>query len=117
MLYTDDVILVDEIRTVVDQKLELWGQTLEAKCFRLSKSKIKYMKYSFNATTKKEGMLELIVTSIQERYISLDIDAQERYSPRSPWPVVACIKVCFVDPSQFEAGLGSPQDLKKYLLY
>jgi hypothetical protein len=37
MLFVDDVILVDESRTEVDQKLELWRRTLKAKCFRLSK--------------------------------------------------------------------------------
>jgi hypothetical protein len=51
MLFADDVILVDESRTGVDQKLELWRRTLKAKGFRLSRSKIEYMKYNFNATT------------------------------------------------------------------
>jgi hypothetical protein len=54
MLFADDVILVDESRTWVDQKLELWRQTLEAKCFRLSRSKMEYMKYDFSATTQDE---------------------------------------------------------------
>jgi hypothetical protein len=51
MLFADDVILVDESRTEVDQKLELWRRTLEAKCFRLSRSKTEYMKCDFSATT------------------------------------------------------------------
>jgi hypothetical protein len=50
MLFTDDVVLVDESRREVDQKLKLWRRTLEAKCFRLSRSKTEYMKYDFNAT-------------------------------------------------------------------
>jgi hypothetical protein len=54
MIFTDDVILVDESRTGVDEKLELWRQTLEAKCFRLSRSKTEYMKYDFSATTQEE---------------------------------------------------------------
>jgi hypothetical protein len=54
MLFADDVILVNESRTCVDQKLELWRQTLEAKCFRLSRSKMEYMKYDFSATTQDE---------------------------------------------------------------
>jgi hypothetical protein len=45
MLFTDDVVLVDESRTRVDQKIELW---VEAKGFRLSRSKTKYMKYDFH---------------------------------------------------------------------
>jgi hypothetical protein len=31
MLFVNDVVLVDESRTGVDQKLELWRRTLEAK--------------------------------------------------------------------------------------
>jgi hypothetical protein len=51
MLFTDDVVLVNESRTRVDQKLELWRRTLEAKDFRLSRSKTEYMKCDFSATT------------------------------------------------------------------
>jgi hypothetical protein len=49
MLFADDVILVDESRIGVDQKLKLWRQTFEAKCFMLSRSKTEYMKCDFNA--------------------------------------------------------------------
>jgi hypothetical protein len=41
--------------TGVDQKLELCRRTLEAKSFRLSRSKIEYMKCDFSATTQEEG--------------------------------------------------------------
>jgi hypothetical protein len=51
MLFADDVILMDESRTGVDQKLDLWRRTLDAKCFRLSRSKTEYMKCDFSATT------------------------------------------------------------------
>jgi hypothetical protein len=59
MLFTDDVVLVDESRTGVGQKLELWRRTLEAKYFRLSRSKMEYMKCDFSATTQKEGDVRL----------------------------------------------------------
>jgi hypothetical protein len=36
MFFADDVILVDESRMRVDQKLELWRRTLETKNFSLS---------------------------------------------------------------------------------
>jgi hypothetical protein len=39
MLFVYDVVLVDESRMRVDQKLELWRRTLEAKYFSLSRSK------------------------------------------------------------------------------
>jgi hypothetical protein len=51
MLFVDDVVLVDESRMGVDQKLELWRRTLHAKGFRLSTSKMEYMKCDFSATT------------------------------------------------------------------
>jgi hypothetical protein len=49
----------NESRIGVDQKLELWRQTLEAKGFRLSRSKIDYMKCGFSATTQEEGDVRL----------------------------------------------------------
>jgi hypothetical protein len=55
MLFIDDVVLVNESRTGVDQKLKLWRRTLEAKCFRLNRSKIEYIKCDFSATTQEEG--------------------------------------------------------------
>jgi hypothetical protein len=51
--------LVDESRMGVDQKLKLWRRILEAKGFRLSRSKTEYMKYNFSATTQEEGNVRL----------------------------------------------------------
>jgi hypothetical protein len=53
------VILLDESRTGVDQKLELWRRTLEAKCFRLSRSKTEYMKCDFSVITQEQGDVRL----------------------------------------------------------
>jgi hypothetical protein len=39
-------------RMGIDQKLELWRRTLEAKGFRLSRSKTECMKCDFNTTTQ-----------------------------------------------------------------
>jgi hypothetical protein len=58
-LFADDVVLVDESRTEVDQKLELWRRILEAKGFRLSRSKTEYMKCDFSATTQEEEDVRL----------------------------------------------------------
>jgi hypothetical protein len=58
MLSVDDVTLMDESRTVVDLKLELWRRTLE-EGFRLSRSKTEYMKCDFSATTQEEGDVRL----------------------------------------------------------
>jgi hypothetical protein len=62
MLFANDVVLVNESRTGVDQKLELWRRTLEAKDFRLSRSKTEYMKCDFSATTQEEGDVNSIVS-------------------------------------------------------
>jgi hypothetical protein len=59
ILFADNVVLVDESRTWVYQKLELWKQTLEVKDFRLSRSKTEYMKCDFSATTQEEGDVRL----------------------------------------------------------
>jgi hypothetical protein len=59
MFFADDVILVDESRTGVDQKLKVWRRTLEAKGFRLSRSKTEYMKCGFSATMQEEGDVRL----------------------------------------------------------
>jgi hypothetical protein len=48
MLFADDVVLIDESRIGVDNKLELWRQTLESKGFKLSRSKTEYMKCDFS---------------------------------------------------------------------
>jgi Reverse transcriptase (RNA-dependent DNA polymerase) len=48
MLFADDVVLIDENRIGVDQKLELWRQILELKGFRLSRTKTEYMRYQFS---------------------------------------------------------------------
>jgi hypothetical protein len=53
------VVLVDESRTGVAQKLELWRRTLEAKGFRLSRSKTNYMKCDFSATRQEERDVRL----------------------------------------------------------
>ena len=59
MLSVDDVVLVDENRTGVNQKLELWQETLEYKGFRLSRTKTKYMRCDFGTTTREEEDISL----------------------------------------------------------
>ena len=59
MLFADDVVLVDESRTRVNQKLELWRETLESKGFRLSRTKTKYMRCDFGTTAREEEDISL----------------------------------------------------------
>jgi hypothetical protein len=59
MPFADDVVLVDDSRAEVNRKLELWRHMLESKGFRLSRTKIEYMRYNFSATRHEEGDVSL----------------------------------------------------------
>ena len=48
MLFADDIVLIDESRQGVNDKLEVWRQTLESKGFRLSRSKMEYLECKFS---------------------------------------------------------------------
>ena len=54
MLFTDDIVLIDETKEMVNTKLELWRQVLEAQGFRLNRSKIEYMEYKFRKKRNNE---------------------------------------------------------------
>ena len=45
MFFADDIVLVDESRTGVNQKLELWRETLESKGFRLSVTEMHMLRW------------------------------------------------------------------------
>ncbi|KAL6544202.1 hypothetical protein OROGR_010699 [Orobanche gracilis] len=53
--YSDDIVLIDETKVGVQQKLELWRDTLEARGFRLSRSKTEYMECRFSDNSDKEA--------------------------------------------------------------
>jgi hypothetical protein len=59
MLFTDDVVLIDESRIRVNQKLELWKQTLESKGFRLSRTKTEYMRCQFSGENSDDRDVSL----------------------------------------------------------
>ena len=43
MLFVDDIVLIDDIQNEVNVKLEVCRQTLNARVFRLSRIKTKYV--------------------------------------------------------------------------
>jgi hypothetical protein len=47
-LYAGDVVLVDESQAEVNHKLELWQETIEFKCFTLSRTKTEYIRCDFS---------------------------------------------------------------------
>jgi Reverse transcriptase (RNA-dependent DNA polymerase) len=59
MLLADDVVLIDESRIEVNQKLELWRQTLESKGFRLSRTKTEYMRCQFSGENSDDRDVSL----------------------------------------------------------
>jgi hypothetical protein len=59
MLFADDVVLIDESRIGVNQKLELWRQTLESKGFRFSRTKTEYMRCQFSGENLDDGDVSL----------------------------------------------------------
>ena len=59
MLFADDIVLVDESRTGVNQKLGLWRETLESKGFRLSRTKTEYIRCDFGTITREKEDISL----------------------------------------------------------
>jgi hypothetical protein len=59
MFFADDLVLIDESRIEIDQKLELWRETLESKGFRLSRTKTEYMRCQFSGKNSDDGDVSL----------------------------------------------------------
>ncbi|XP_070011302.1 uncharacterized protein [Nicotiana sylvestris] len=51
MLFVDDIVFIDESRIDVNERLEVWRQSLESKGFKLSRTKTKYLECKFSAET------------------------------------------------------------------
>ncbi|XP_019251198.1 PREDICTED: uncharacterized protein LOC109230125 [Nicotiana attenuata] len=56
MLFADDIVLIDESRTGVNKRLEVWRQALESKGFKLSKTKTEYLECKFSAEQREVGV-------------------------------------------------------------
>ncbi|XP_060200776.1 uncharacterized protein LOC132629048 [Lycium barbarum] len=54
MLFVDDIVLIDESRSGVNARLEVWRQTLESKDFKLSKTKTEYLECKFSDVSQVE---------------------------------------------------------------
>jgi Reverse transcriptase (RNA-dependent DNA polymerase) len=95
MLFADDVVLIDDSRIEVDQKLELWRQTLESKGFKLSRTKTEYMRYQFSGKNSddEDVSLDERVVPINDtfRYLGLmlqsdgEIDENVSHRIRAGW--------------------------------
>ncbi|XP_070024980.1 uncharacterized protein [Nicotiana sylvestris] len=56
MLSADDIVLIDEMRGGVNERLEVWRQTLKSKGFKLSRTKTEYLECKFSAEPTKAGL-------------------------------------------------------------
>jgi len=60
MLFANDIVLIDESRGGVNNKLEVWRQILESKGLRFSRSKTEYLECKFcELRQKDEGVVRL----------------------------------------------------------
>nr|XP_009603574.1 uncharacterized protein LOC104098524 [Nicotiana tomentosiformis] len=53
---SDDIVLIDKTRGGIKERLEVWGQTLESKGFKLSRTKIEYLEFKFSDVTQESHM-------------------------------------------------------------
>lgn len=68
MLFTDDIVLIDETRDGVNGKLEASRQNLESKAFRLSRTETEYVECKFNNVTHEDNVkIRLDTHVIQKR--------------------------------------------------
>ncbi|XP_070045788.1 uncharacterized protein [Nicotiana tomentosiformis] len=56
VLFADNIVLIDESRTSVNEMLEVWRQALESKGFKLSRTKTEYLECKFSTEPRKVGV-------------------------------------------------------------
>jgi len=56
LLFANDIVLIDETRGGVNERLEIWRQTLEYKGFKLRRTKTKYLECKFNDITQEANI-------------------------------------------------------------
>ncbi|XP_059302252.1 uncharacterized protein LOC132054223 [Lycium ferocissimum] len=67
MLFADDIVLIDETRSGVNAKLEVWRQTPESNGFRLSRTKKEYLKCKFSNVSHDAGIKVRLETQVIQR--------------------------------------------------
>ena len=74
MLFADDIVLVDESRQGVNDKLKRWKLTLESRGFRVSRSKMEYLHCCFSGREDAggEGTIDGMVIPKVEKFKYLD---------------------------------------------
>nr|XP_018633540.1 uncharacterized protein LOC104117440 [Nicotiana tomentosiformis] len=68
LLFAQDIVLIDETRGGVNDRLEVWRHTLESKVFKLSRTKTEYLKCKFSGITQEaDGYVRLDMQAIPRR--------------------------------------------------
>ncbi|XP_075099340.1 uncharacterized protein LOC142176155 [Nicotiana tabacum] len=68
ILFADDIVLIDETRGGIDDRLEVWRQTLESKGFKLSRTKTEYLECKFSEVTQEADMGDTHVIPRRESF-------------------------------------------------
>ncbi|KAH9609967.1 hypothetical protein KSS87_004170 [Heliosperma pusillum] len=78
MMFSDDIVLIDETKEGAEKNLELWRHSLETRGFRLSKSKSKteYVGYKFSNKGSREAENITFYGKVVQDQISLGIQDQ-----------------------------------------
>nr|XP_009623684.1 uncharacterized protein LOC104114850 [Nicotiana tomentosiformis] len=78
MPFADDIVLIDETRSGVNERLKVWRQALESKGFNLSNTKTKYLECKFSDVSGEAG--------VEVRLDSQVISKREFQVPRVNYP-------------------------------
>jgi len=78
MLFADDIIFIDENRDEINIRLEQWRHTLKSRGFKISRSKIEYLRCSFSGVEDDSGKVTIdgIAVPRVEKFRYLDLIIQ-----------------------------------------
>nr|XP_009608658.1 uncharacterized protein LOC104102606 [Nicotiana tomentosiformis] len=77
MLFTDDLVLIDEMRDDVNERLEVWRQALESEYFKLSRTKTEYLECKFGAEPREAGTKVRLESQVRDRTCTRSIAEAE----------------------------------------
>jgi len=69
MLFADDIVLIDETKGGLNEKLERWRHRLESRGFRLGRSKTEYLRCGISRVEEDGGevtMCEIVVVRVEK---------------------------------------------------
>ncbi|XP_019230972.1 PREDICTED: uncharacterized protein LOC109211848 [Nicotiana attenuata] len=67
MLFADGIILINKTRVGVNERLEVWRQSLESKGFKLIRTKTEYLEYKFSVESREAGMYVRIGSQVSPK--------------------------------------------------